>query len=154
MLVISALMVLMILGSATTVANMLKARVTCPRRIVRASHQRERVGSMRAKGGSVGIEWAGSTRGGNMGVSTSTCSTPGGDRTPDLLVRRQDTSALTCQFHSIFLLMCARASGNPPLHAGIPELVAIMGLRRAVCQRSWLLPPETAKALDTIAFSA
>jgi hypothetical protein len=38
MLVKLELMVLMVLGSATTVADMLGARVTCPRRIVRASH--------------------------------------------------------------------------------------------------------------------
>src|SRR5262245_28137652 len=102
MLVTSVLMTLMILGSATTVANMLKARVTCPRRIVRASHQRERVGSTRAKGGSVGIGGAGSTRGGDMGVSTSTCNTPGGDRTPNLLVQSQDMSANKISICSLF----------------------------------------------------
>jgi hypothetical protein len=46
MLVTSALRTLMLLGRATTVANMLKARVTWPRRMVRASHQREWVGSI------------------------------------------------------------------------------------------------------------
>jgi hypothetical protein len=41
MLVMSVLMALMILGRATTTANILKASVTWPKRMVRASHQRE-----------------------------------------------------------------------------------------------------------------
>jgi hypothetical protein len=56
MLVISALMALMILGRATTVADTLEARVTWPWGMVRASHERECRGCMPAKGGSVGQE--------------------------------------------------------------------------------------------------